>query len=256
MLHLLDEALEAMVRSRLANPGVDVSFHAPDGDWSAGISRPTVNLYLWDLRPSDEAAMGIETVQDDDGRVVRKPMNPRIELRYLITAWASSERDEHQLLGALVSALSRPIQMDPDMLSDGLRAITPLPTVSLATREPGDRADFWTALGGRYHAGLDLLVKASVDPGVVWDTAPPPSSVELETEDRREPARRSRSRRVAGVVRDPDAVGAVVRTHRGRGTVGPDGHFLVPGSPGDEIVVETRPPRRATVPDHGPVEVD
>jgi len=32
---------------------VDVAFDAPDGDWSAALcTKPTVDLYLWDIRPN------------------------------------------------------------------------------------------------------------------------------------------------------------------------------------------------------------
>ena len=52
MLHLLDESLEAFLRATVPLPRreVDVAFAAPDRDWAARVSRPTVNLYLWDVR--------------------------------------------------------------------------------------------------------------------------------------------------------------------------------------------------------------
>lgn len=256
MLHLIDDALEALVRSRMGGAGVDVSFRAPDGDWSVGISRPTLNLYLWDLRPSEEGGAGIETVVTEDGRTVRRPALPRVELRYLATAWASEERDEHQLLGTLMAVVAHPQDIPPDLLPAPFQSLRPLPSVALATREPGDRADFWTALGGRYHAGIDLLVRATVDPGTTWKVGPPTDTVELGVSDRREAERTSRRRRVAGTVADPDAVGAVVRTPSGRGVVGIGGHFLVAGAPGEELVVETHPVRTAVVPESGPIELD
>lgn len=197
MLHLLDDALQSLVQRRLSNTGVDVSFEAPDAEWSAAIGRPTVNLFLWDIRPSDDSASGIETIRTEDGTVVRRPVLPRIELRYLVTAWATAGRDEHQLLGSLVAVLARPQEIDADLLAPGIRHLRPLPSVVLAVRDPGDRADFWNALGGRYHPGLDLVVKATVDPGMVWEVPPAPDSLDLEVVDRREPDRRSRRQRVA-----------------------------------------------------------
>ena len=52
MLNLLDESLEAFLRAEVPLPSknVDVSFEAPDSDWGAGVTKPTLNLYLWDLR--------------------------------------------------------------------------------------------------------------------------------------------------------------------------------------------------------------
>ena len=54
MLELVDESLEAFFRAvvPLSATDVDVSFDAPDRDWSAKLSRPTVNVFLWDIRRS------------------------------------------------------------------------------------------------------------------------------------------------------------------------------------------------------------
>ena len=54
MLNLLDETLSAFLRKTVPLPAreVDIVFDAPDGEWAAGVSRPTVNLYLWDVRPN------------------------------------------------------------------------------------------------------------------------------------------------------------------------------------------------------------
>ena len=52
MFHLLDESLEDFLRTTVPLPAreIDVSFDAPDKDWAAKVSRPTINLYLWDVR--------------------------------------------------------------------------------------------------------------------------------------------------------------------------------------------------------------
>ena len=63
MLELIDDALEAMFRATvpLAARDIDVSFEAPERDWSAKLTRPTVNLFLWDIRRSAEhARAGVE----------------------------------------------------------------------------------------------------------------------------------------------------------------------------------------------------
>src|SRR4051794_14493595 len=53
MLADLDEALRALLRRELGRhgfDGVEVAFDAPAKDWSATLSAPTVNLFLYDLR--------------------------------------------------------------------------------------------------------------------------------------------------------------------------------------------------------------
>ena len=72
MLHLLDESLEAFLRAVVPLPAreVDIAFAAPDGEWSAALSsRPTVDLYLWDIRPNlSDRDFGEMIVEEPDGR--------------------------------------------------------------------------------------------------------------------------------------------------------------------------------------------
>src|SRR5215470_12339843 len=108
MLHLLDESLEAFLRATVPLPRreVDVSFEAPDRDWAAKVSRPTINLYLWDVRRNlSDRDFGVVTVHDENGKPHRRAPLPRVDCRYLVTAWTTDIRDEHSLLGATLAAL-------------------------------------------------------------------------------------------------------------------------------------------------------
>ena len=94
---------------------------------------------------------------------------------------------------------------------------------------------------------------ATIDPAVLVEAAPAPSVVETVVSDRRDPARSSRRRRVAGRVEADVPPGTLVRTRRGAALVGVDGGFLVAAEPGDDLVVDAVPARRAVVPPSGPV---
>ena len=51
MFNLIDETLEKFLRAEVPLPSdIDVAFDRPDRLWSASVTRPTVNLFLWDLR--------------------------------------------------------------------------------------------------------------------------------------------------------------------------------------------------------------
>src|SRR3954471_13168275 len=135
MLHPLDETLEAFLRDVVPLPArdVDVAFDAPDGEWSAALSsRPTVDLYLWDIRPNlAERDYGEMIVEETDGRRFRRDPLPRIDCRYLVTAWTSEVRDEHSLLGDVLAALL----LNPVIATGHLRGafadVRPLPTMRL-----------------------------------------------------------------------------------------------------------------------------
>ena len=64
------------------------------------------NLYLWDIRPNlSERDCGEMIIEEPDGRRFRRDPLPRVDCRYLVTAWTSEVRDEHSLLGDVLSAL-------------------------------------------------------------------------------------------------------------------------------------------------------
>ena len=192
MLHLIDDALESFLRQELdAGSRFDVSFALPDREWAAGLSRPTLNLYLAKVDPGPpEATAGVEFFEQD-GVPHRRLALPRVAFTYYATAWVSEVRDEHRLLGSVLSAVARTRTLGAEHLPDAMRDNGPAPTVRLDNTVP-QPGDLWPAIGGRCHPALALLVTAAVDPGQSEATAPFPASVELGVADQNQPARRSR----------------------------------------------------------------
>ena len=71
MLADLDESLRAMLKRELGKhgfDGVDIVFDAPTKEWAAGLSSPTVNLFLYDLRESVERRVNEWTEQRGNGQ--------------------------------------------------------------------------------------------------------------------------------------------------------------------------------------------
>src|SRR6266542_2582586 len=211
MLHLLDESLEAFLRATvpLGKREVDVSFAAPDRDWAARVSRPTVNLYLWDVRRNlDERDGGQETVRDGNGRPMRRPPLPRVDCRYLVTAWTSEVQDEHYLQGSFAR-------------------VRPIPTIEVAGSDGRDNSDFWSALGGQLKPGLDVVVTATVDAAMLVAAGPPVYRYSLGTRRIDSGARVSERRFVVG--RSREAKDTRVVTRRGAGRVQESGAIDLPG---------------------------
>jgi hypothetical protein len=191
MLHLLDDAIAAFLRAELgsAATGLDIAFAAPDREWSAGLSRPTVNCYLWSVTTAAQGNVaGFEQVVEGD-RAFRRMALPRVDLRYLVTAWADDPNDEHMILGAALKVFVRPQLLEAEHLPRGLAALTQLPVIQLAGSHIDDRADFWTALGGHYRPGIDVVVTVPVEVGELLPLAPRPRRIAVAVADTTRPER-------------------------------------------------------------------
>lgn len=250
MLHLLDESLEAFLRATVPLPRreVDVSFEAPDRDWAAKVSRPTINLYLWDVRRNlSDRDFGVVTVHDENGKPHRRAPLPRVDCRYLVTAWTTDIRDEHSLLGATLAALLVHPELGKEHLQGAYALVTPVPSLEIGAGDGRDNSDFWSALGGQLKPGLDLTVTATVDSALLAAAGPPVERYLVKSgyadgtgaEERQFVAGRAES-------------GAVISTPHGATRAGEDGTFLVPAQAGDEISINGAP--SGQVPDTGPID--
>ncbi len=258
MFHQIDHALEQYLRAEVPLPhsDVDIAFNAPAKDWSARISRPTVNLFLWDIRrAASKQRAGYDEVEIEGTTFRRLP--PRVlEMRYLITAWSSEHRDEHQLLGSVATTILNRRSIPTQYLPEGFELPDDRPvSLSLTTTTDLKPNDFWSSIDGQLKPGLDVVVSFRVATPL-HEVADPASSVEVGVADRRAPSASSSRSYVTGHTSNPDAVGRRVRTRRGSATVQETGSFIVPGQAGDELIIETEPPVTAEVPSDGPLELE
>ncbi len=254
MLQHLDAALEHLIRSsvRVARSGVDVAFETPDATWGSTVIKPTLNVFLWDIRKSaEEGSSGRERVMVGDGERYRmRP--PRIDFQYLLTAWAGSVADEHELLGGCLVDLLGCQTLEGANLGAFVREGDPPPTIRVARTDGKDLAEFWGAIDGKLRPGVNLVVTATVDPELHTkdedSVGLATTKYEVKSFDKRNPNARSRRHRFGGRIDAENAIGAVVRSPRGKTTVGPDGTFLLDAEPGDEIVIESDPRVTIVVP--------
>lgn len=166
----VDTGLERMVRARLPLPEEigDVAFDAPTGNWSAQLSRITVNFFLYDVQRSTQPSRSSMSRTPEQGSLQRRALQPMVRLGYLVSAWAGSPRDEHQLLGDLVSLFAAadhvPAEFFPAPMSTSV-------TLSLGDERSLPR-ELWSAAGGSLKASTTLQVDVGAD-SFDWTTAPP-----------------------------------------------------------------------------------
>ena len=170
IIPVIDTGLEALVRDLLPLPSSigDVSFDPPSGTWSAQLSRITVNLFLFGVGRSPQPPRPAvdRTV---DGRGQRRPQLPMIELHYLVSAWAGTVRDEHQLIGELLSHFTTAQILPGDHLPETMAAPVQL---SVAPHDNNRAKDVWSTVGGTIKPSFELIVTTPVD-ALPFEALPP-----------------------------------------------------------------------------------
>lgn len=170
LIPAVEDGLERLLRATLplaAEQG-DISFEAPSSTWSAGVNRLTVNAYLFGIGRSGQPPRVQENRPGAGGRLERRFALPMIELSYLVSAWAGSVRDEHALLGDVLSRLLANPVIPSEHLPIPLDSAVQL---ALAGDDATRPRDVWTGIGGHLKASFVLKVTVAAD-AYPWETAP------------------------------------------------------------------------------------
>ncbi len=221
MIEHVDRALERFLRvaTPLPESSVAVSFEVPDRAWGAARTRPTVNVFLFEMFRSPQLMRtGMERRVDENGTRQKRPDTPVVDLHYLVTAWAAEPRDEHQLLGALLSCVLAHNQIPAEHLGPELAdRRCRLRLAPFEMRPPGE---LWSALGGP-RAAIQLLMSIPFEVFAWRDEAPPAEVLHAQVAgmptaaDPEVPGVSLTRRRVAG--------GVVLEGQRGSGPPAPEG---------------------------------
>jgi len=178
MLHELDNALRALVERELGDDGdVEVEFDAPTKDWASHRNRPTIDIYLYDIRQDlTRSQFGQIAVRDANGELKQRRPHPKFfRLAYLVTAWTQRAEDEHRLLSSLMVTFLRHETVPMDLLEGSLAELGISIPLAVALPPPQDRSlsDVWSALGGELKPSLDVSVIAPLLPERFDDAGPP-----------------------------------------------------------------------------------
>src|ERR1700761_8327498 len=176
MLADLDETLRNLLRSELERhgfEGVDIAFDAPAREWSGQLSKPTVNVFLYDLREAEGMRSPEWSSTNATGRV-REGRPPMVmECSYAITAWTQAVEDEHRLLSQVLAILFAFPELPQDKLNGRLaNGSQAWPIKGRIGQGKGEKADFWTAVGGQYKVSLDYVVRMSLESGATLERGP------------------------------------------------------------------------------------
>src|SRR5215213_2334680 len=164
MLDALDESIKAVLRELggLDADEVDVAFDAPDREWAARVSKPTVICYLYDIRENLDLRGNEWSVErQSNGRTVAKKHAPRrFDLSYVCTAWTADVEDEHRLIWRVLATMIRCPEI-PRYLLRGPLGDLAWPVITEVAQPDGllrDPADVWSALDNRIRPSINVVV--------------------------------------------------------------------------------------------------
>lgn len=183
MIDELDEALRELLTRDLpitANE-IDIAFDQPTRDWASRLSRPTLNLFMHDVRENNrlrtqQPYLGVST----SGMAATVSPNPvRLDVHYMITAWANDPGDEHRLLGRTLMVLYRYHALPEEFLTGQLLDQDFELLLKVAQYDQRDiRREIWSMLDNEMRPILDLTVTVAIEPYSEW-TVPLVRSTEI-----------------------------------------------------------------------------
>lgn len=177
MLADLDETIRKLLIDELPvkNGEIEISFDQPKRDWSSRISKPTVNLFLYDVRENnvlrrhqwERLNNGSE---QEIAQLKRTPM--RVDCAYILTAWAADPADEHRLLTRCMLALFRYPTLPEHRLVGTLQEPPYEIQARLAQHDKLENpTDLWNVLDNEIRPSVSYVITLALDP---WEviTAP------------------------------------------------------------------------------------
>lgn len=171
MITDLDETIRQLLKEELPikNNEIEVSFDQPKRENSAKWTKPTVNLFLYDLRENNVLRQHqweqIANANRGDNRSHRKRSPMRVDCFYMLTTWAADPEDEHRLLSRCLLALFRFPVLPGDRLVGSLRNPPYDIQARLASHDKlTNPAEVWSALDNEMRPSISYVITLALDP--------------------------------------------------------------------------------------------
>jgi hypothetical protein len=173
MIDELDDALrDLLIRDMpIANNEVDIAFDQPTREWASRLSRPTLNLFMHDIRENNKLRtqqpyLGSTT----NGMMATMSASPvRLDVHYMVTAWANDPGDEHRLLGRMLMVLYRYKALPEEFEYGSLGSQEYDILMKVAQYDQRDiRREIWSMLDNEMRPIVDLTLTLAIEPFAEW----------------------------------------------------------------------------------------
>ena len=134
-------------------------------EWAAGISKPTINLYLFDIRenavlknPSPWMVRG-----GPNNTAIKSRPDVRVDVNYNITAFANAVQDEHRLLNRVMTTLFQYPVIPEDLLQGQVSGQEIPAVIGQASAVIQSPADYWGVLDNDIKPSIDYRLTVRLD---------------------------------------------------------------------------------------------
>ncbi len=173
MIADLDQVIRQLMIDELPirNGEIAVEFDQPKREWSARLSRPTINFFLYDLRENPHLrqhqweAVNVNNGGANRTRQKRTPL--RYDCYYILTAWVPGQPiDEHRLLTRAMLTLAKNPILPQERFHGSIAATQEyeIPT-RLANHDVlPNPSELWSALDNELRPSISYVVTITLDP--------------------------------------------------------------------------------------------
>ena len=173
MIDDLDDALrDLLIRDMpISSNEVDIAFDQPTRDWASRLSRPTLNLFMHDVRENNKLRTQQPYMSSSvSGISATMSVSPvRLDVHYMVTAWANDPSDEHRLLGRMLMVLYRYKSLPEEFLYGNLDEQEHEILMKVAQYDQRDvRREIWSMLDNEMRPIVDLTLTLEIEPYADW----------------------------------------------------------------------------------------
>jgi hypothetical protein len=185
MFDEVDEALRQLLEDELniSNGEIDILFNQPKREWTARLNRPTINLFLYDIRENNKRRTQSPAWLNSGGgggsvTQTRQPF--WVDLHYMLTAWTREPEDEHRLLSNVMMALLRYPYMPENLITGELANLDDEIIIRIAQYDGLQNMDrLWAAMDNEMRIAIDCTVTLPLNP---FDTITTPVVKSVDTQ--------------------------------------------------------------------------
>jgi hypothetical protein len=168
MLGDLNETLRQLLINKLGTDGIDVSFDQPTREWSAKVTRPTVNFFLLRLLENRQLR-DLHWREQQENQTLRRQWHPRrVDIYYMVTAWATEPEDEYHLLWRTLAILLRHSPLPKEYYVGQMHEQErPVPVEVAQTEILENPSEIWSALNNEFKPSVSLKLTLELDLAII-----------------------------------------------------------------------------------------